>query len=45
MINTEKLTAVIAAYKERFPTQWTEEKYKWDAICIHESIWNISMEK
>ena len=43
MINTEKLAAVVATYKECFLIQWTEEKYKWEAIKHFQDHWDINV--
>ena len=42
MINIEKLKAVIAAYKQDFAKQWTEEKYKWEAVQHFQEIWDVN---
>lgn len=42
MINSEKLTAVIAAYKEYFPAHWADEKYKWEAIKHFQENWDVN---
>lgn len=42
MINTDKLIAVIAAYKEYFPTHWGDEKFKWEAIKHFQDHWDIN---
>lgn len=44
MINNEKLQAVIAAYKEYFPTHWSEEQYKWEAVLHFRDHWDINAE-
>ena len=41
MINTNKLDAVIAGYKEYFPTHWKNEKYKWQAIKHFQDNWDL----
>lgn len=42
MINTEKLQAVIASYKEYFPVHWKDEMYKWEAIKHFQDHWDIN---
>lgn len=42
MIDRAKLSAVIAAYKEYFPTHWKDEKYKWEAIKHFQDHWDIN---
>lgn len=44
MFNNEKLSAVIAAYKEYFPEHWKDEMYKWEAIQHFQKNWNIDAE-
>ncbi|MDE6944108.1 MAG: EVE domain-containing protein [Lachnospiraceae bacterium] len=44
MINHEKLSAVIAAYKEYFPEHWQDEMYKWEAIQHFQKHWDINAE-
>ncbi|MFA5670603.1 MAG: AAA family ATPase [Balneolaceae bacterium] len=42
MINTEKLEAVLTSYKKNFiPSQWNEEKYKWEAVKHFQDHWDI----
>ncbi len=41
MINSNKLSAVIAGYKEYFPEHWKNEKYKWIAIKHFQDNWDI----
>ena len=42
MINQAKLAEVISAYKEYFPSHWSAEKYKWEAIKHFQEHWNIN---
>lgn len=44
MFNSEKLAAVIAAYKEYFPEHWKDEMYKWEAIQHFQKHWDINAE-
>lgn len=44
MINNEKLSAVIAAYKEYFPEHWKDEMYKWEAIQHFQKHWDVNTE-
>lgn len=44
MFNSEKLAAVIAAYKEYFPEHWKGEMYKWEAIQHFQQHWDINAE-
>lgn len=44
MFNQEKLSAVIAAYKEYFPKHWKDEMYKWEAIQHFQKHWDINAE-
>ena len=41
MINQQKLSAVLAAYKEYFPEHFKDEMYKWEAIKQFQDHWNI----
>lgn len=41
MINIEKLQTAVAAYKEHFPQQWENEKYKWEAIKHFQDHWDV----
>lgn len=45
MFNSEKLAAVIAAYKNHFPEHWKDEMYKWEAIQHFQKHWDINAEK
>lgn len=42
MFSREKLSAVIAAYKEYFPKHWKDEMYKWEAIQHFQKHWDIN---
>lgn len=42
MFNQKKLSAVIAAYKEYFPTLWKNEKFKWEAVQCFQQNWDIN---
>jgi 5-methylcytosine-specific restriction protein B len=42
MINTEKLQAAVAAYKQYFLSHWKDEKYKWEAIKHFQGHWDIN---
>ncbi|MEK5268730.1 AAA family ATPase [Weizmannia sp. FSL W8-0401] len=42
MINKNSLAAVIAAYKQNFPTHWEDEKYKWEAVQHFQDHWDIN---
>ncbi|MDD4237961.1 MAG: AAA family ATPase [Desulfotomaculaceae bacterium] len=42
MIDRDKLSTVVAAYKEYFPTHWLDEKYKWEAIKHFQAHWDIN---
>ncbi|MBR1693062.1 MAG: AAA family ATPase [Lachnospiraceae bacterium] len=44
MFNEEKLSAVLAAYKEYFPEHWKDEKYKWEAIAHFQKYWDVKAE-
>ena len=44
MFNSEKLAAVIAAYKEYFPEHWKDERFKWEAIWHFRNHWDINAE-
>lgn len=44
MFNDEKLSAVIAAYKEYFPEHWKDEMYKWEAIQHFQNNWKVDAE-
>ena len=44
MINSEKLAAIIAAYKEYFPEHCKDEVYKWEAIQHFQQHWDINAE-
>jgi 5-methylcytosine-specific restriction protein B len=44
MFNNEKLSAVIAAYKEYFPEHWKDEMYKWEAIQHFQENWDVNAE-
>lgn len=41
MINSNKLSAVMAGYKEYFPEHWKNEKYKWIAVKHFQDNWSI----
>lgn len=41
MINTNKISDVIAGYKEYFPMHWENEKYKWIAVKHFQDNWDI----
>ncbi len=41
MIDQEKLSSAIAAYKEFFPTYWKNESYKWKAVKHFQNEWNL----
>lgn len=42
MFDKEKLSAVIAAYKDYFPNHWKDEMYKWEAIQHFQKHWNVN---
>lgn len=42
MINIDKLTDVISAYKEYFQEHWKNEKYKWEAIKQFHMNWDVN---
>ena len=42
MIDQNKLSEVIAAYKEYFPKHWKDERYKWGAIKHFQENWDIN---
>jgi 5-methylcytosine-specific restriction protein B len=42
MVNYEKLTEVIKAYKVYFPEHWKDEMYKWEAIQHFQKNWDIN---
>lgn len=44
MIDQEKLSPILAGYKEYFPLHWKDEKYKWEAIKYFQDYWNIDAE-
>lgn len=44
MFSKEKLSAVIAAYKEYFPEHWKDEMYKWEAIQHFQKHWDVNAE-
>ena len=44
MISLEKLTPVLDGYKTYFPTHWSDEKYKWEAIKHFQDKWDIDAE-
>lgn len=44
MFSSEKLSEVIAAYKEYFPVYWKDEKFKWEAIRHFQDHWDIKAE-
>ena len=41
MINLEKLKPVLDGYKKYYPTHWSEEKYKWEAVKHFQDHWDI----
>lgn len=43
MIDKSRLKDVLAAYKRDFvPLEWTEEKYKWEAIKCFQDNWDVN---
>lgn len=42
MINTDRLKAVITAYKNYFPKYWRNEKFKWEAVKHFQAHWDIN---
>ena len=42
MFDHTKLADVISAYKEYFPKQWKDEKYKWEAIKHFQKHWDVN---
>ncbi len=44
MIDTERLTELVALYKENLPLNWSEEKYKWEAVECFQKNWNPEAE-
>lgn len=44
MFNHEKLSNIIEAYKEYFPTHWKNEAYKWEAVKRFQDKWDIDAE-
>lgn len=45
MIDLQKLSEVLAKYKEVFVTeQWPNEKYKWEAVKCFQDNWNVNAE-
>lgn len=44
MINLEKFNHVLNGYKAYFPTHWSDEKYKWEAIKHFQDNWDIDAE-
>jgi 5-methylcytosine-specific restriction protein B len=42
MIDKDKLSTVVAAYKKYFPAHWPDEKYKWEAIKHFQDHWDIN---
>lgn len=42
MINTDNLSAVVAAYKEYFPVHWPDQQYKWEAAKHFQACWDIN---
>ena len=41
MIDLNKLSAIIAAYKKDFPARWEVEKYKWIAVKHFQERWDL----
>ena len=44
MFNREKLAVLLARYKNRFPSIWKNEKYKWESIKHFQDRWNLEAE-
>ena len=44
MFDVKKLNDVIEGYKKRFPIQWKEENFKWEAIKWFKDNWDIEAE-
>lgn len=44
MINREKLSSIISAYKDYFQEHWKDEKYKWEAVKHFQDHWDIHAE-
>jgi 5-methylcytosine-specific restriction enzyme B len=42
MYNHEKMNELIQLYKKDFPTNWPNEKYKWEAVLWFQSNWNVN---
>ena len=43
MINKDKLKTILADYKKDFlPTQWKDQKYKWQAVKHFQDHWDIN---
>lgn len=41
MINYDKLSKIVAEYKQSFEKHWSEENYKWIAVKHFQDNWNI----
>lgn len=44
MIDLEKLKQILNGYKAYFPSHWSDEKYKWEAVKHFQTHWDIEAE-
>lgn len=44
MIDLEKLQSILEGYKANFPSHWSDEKYKWEAVRHFQDHWDIDAE-
>lgn len=42
MFNESKLNAALVEYKREFATNWSKEKYKWEAVKHFQDNWDIN---
>lgn len=42
MLNQVRLNNLLVQYKQKFPSRWGEEKYKWEAVKWFQDNWDVT---